>query len=216
MPNLYAVPVARILARAFLAVLLASGASASATTLHVEIDTSRFGVASGYLDLQLSATAGVSLATVVLSNMSGFGSVVESWGVTPIPGGGVFRNDTANDLFHAVDFGGVLSFDLHFSGDPDPLMNYVSRFVVSAFDEAYNLLGGHDPLSGALVAFGWTPATDVLGRGAVDVQLWDPAVTVVPEPANWQLLAAGVLALGGARLSRRRQRLAERRASLPA
>ena len=73
-----------------LALMLAAGAgAASAGTIHVAIDTATFGAATGYVDMQLSASSGVPLATALVSNMVGFDSsaFIESWGVTPVAGG---------------------------------------------------------------------------------------------------------------------------------
>ncbi len=188
-----------------LALMLAAGAgTASAETIHVAIDTSTFGAATGYVDMQLSASSGVPLATALVSNMVGFDSTafIDSWGVTPVAGGYLFRNDTSNDLFHAVDFGGILSFDLTFAGAPDPLTSYVSHFVVAAFDDAFAPLGHYDPFTGALADFTWTPALDAQGQGTIAGTLSDPAVTAVPEPAGYWLAAIGLSALA---LARRRR-----------
>ena len=196
---------AALCTRAALAAMLATGAGmASAGTIHVAIDTSTFGVASGFIDMNLSATGNEPLATVVVDHMVGFDSsaFIDSWGLTPVPGGYAFRNDTSNDLFHAVDFGGVLSFDLTFAGAPNPLNDYVSHFVVAAYDDASMALGHHDPVTGALADFAWTPATSAQGQGTVAVTLNDPAVTQVPEPATCLLAGIGLTALAFARRRR--------------
>jgi len=190
------------LRRLALAAALAAGSGfASAGTIHVAIDTSGFGAASGYLDMQLSASAGVPLATAVVSNMVGFDSsaFIDSWGVTPAAGGYAFRNDTSNDLFHAVAFGGVLSFDLTFAGAFDPATRYVSHFVVSAFDDNIAPLGNYDPVTGALLDVSWTPSRTAGTEGSTALDISDPAVTAVPEPAALLLLGAGLLALSAAR-----------------
>ena len=204
---------ASLLRRLALAVTLAAaGGMAGATTIHVAIDTSGFGVASGYLDMQLSASAGVPLATAVVSNMAGFNSsaFIDSWGVTPQAGGYGFRNDTSNDLFHAVTFGGVLSFDLTFAGAYDPLTSYVSHFVVSAFDQAIAPLGRYNPVNLALADISWTPALSASGLASIRTAVSDPAVSVVPEPANMLLMGAGLAAMAIA-LRRRATRSAQRR-----
>jgi hypothetical protein len=164
----------------------------------VAIDTSTFGAAAGYIDMNLSASSGVPLATVVVDHMVGFDSAafIDSWGVTTVPGGYAFRNDVSNDLFHAVDFGGVLKFDLTFAGAPDPLTGYVSHFAVAAFGgDGFTPLGRYDPVTGALADFTWTPATNVQGQGVVGVTLFDRAVTAVPEPAGYLLAGIGLAAL---------------------
>jgi hypothetical protein len=199
---------------AALALALAGATSeAGASTIHVQIDTTGFGASSGYLDMQLSATSGVPLATVLVTNLSGFdpAAYIDQWGVTTVSDGYSFRNDASNDFFHAANFGGPLSFDLSFDGAPDPLTRYVSRFVVSAFDEDYSLLGNYDPASGALATFSWTPALTASADGVVGVTLADPAavtvgapppVSAVPEPGTWLLMGAGCAA---ALLARRRR-----------
>jgi hypothetical protein len=198
---------ANLCARAACALLFAATAGAAAAApIHVVIDTANYGVATGYLDMQFSASAGVPLATARVTNLAGFDSnpYVESWGLTPVAGGYLFRNDTANDWFQSVHFGGLLSFDLDFAGAVDPATSYVSHFVVAAFkDDMVSPLGGFDPVTGALADFSWTPATTAQGQGTVAAAVSDGGVHVVPEPAGWMLFAAGLAALA---LPRVRQR----------
>lgn len=202
--------IASALRRMALAMALAASSSmASAAIIHVDVDTSGFGVATGYLDLQLSSTTGAPLATALVSNMAGFdpAAYIESWGLTPVGGGYLFRSDTANDLFHAVSFGGVLSFDLSFGGVIDPQSSHVSSFLVSAYDEAFDLLGRYDPRRGSLATISWTLPRTAGVEGTIGVRIFDPAVTVVPEPAGALLLGAGLAAMALA-LRRRRQQSA--------
>jgi hypothetical protein len=199
--------ISKVLRRATLAMALAAVSSlASAGIVHVDIDTSGYGVSSGYLDMQLSASTGVPLATALVSNMVGFDSIafIDSWGVTSVAGGYLFRNDTANDLFHAVNFGGVLSFDLTLEGEHDPLTTYVSHFLVSAYDELNGALGAFDPVTGGLVNFSWTPALTANTAGTVSHVLSDSNVSVIPEPSGTMLLGAGMVVMA---LFARRRRL---------
>lgn len=187
------VPLALALATAL--TLAAGSGAARASTVHVSIDTAGFGAASGYLDMQLSASAGVPLATAAVTNMTGFGALDLNYGWTAVAGGFQFRNDTSNYLSHTAVFGGVLSFDLTFDGAYDPLTSYVSHFVVSAFDDSFAPLGAYNPVSLALADFSWTPARTASGAGSIGVAVSDPGVAVVPEPASLLLLGAGLAAM---------------------
>ncbi|CAN7306033.1 NF038129 family PEP-CTERM protein [Pseudoduganella sp. LjRoot289] len=179
-----------------LAVTLAAGSSfASAGVIHVAIDTSTFNAASGYLDMQLSASGGVPLATAVVSNMVGFGGIDLNFGVTAVAGGFGFRNDTPNYLSHTATFGGLLSFDLAFDGAYDPLTQYVSHFVVTAYDEAFAPQGAFDQATGALADFSWTPSLTQGGSGSLGLAVSNQSVTVVPEPAALLLMAVGLVAM---------------------
>jgi hypothetical protein len=186
--------------------LAASSSLASAAIIHVAVDSSNFGVATGYLDMQLTTNAG-PLTTALVSNMGGFdpSAFIDAVGVTQTADGYLFRNDTFGDLFHAVNFGGMLSFDLTFESVLDPLGLYPSLFLVSAFDDNFSLLGNADPVNGSLAAFTWTPSASNAVDGNLDVSISDPSVTFVPEPADSLLMGAG---LGIMALVLRRRRLA--------
>lgn len=203
-----------LLRHALLAVVLAAGQAAMcgaalASVIHVSVDTSKFGVSTGYFDMNFSATSGVPLQTATVTNLTGFDSnpYTESWGLTPVPGGFQFRNDTSNDLFQAVHFGGILAFDLAFAGAVDTVGNYVSAFAVSAFSDDFAALGAFDPVSGALATFDWTPASSTTSSGGLGVAVADgSAVAVLPEPAGLGLLGIGFAALALARSRRRMPR----------
>jgi hypothetical protein len=187
---------AALLRLAAMALALAA-AQASATVIHVSLDTSAFGVNTGYLDMNLSATSNVPLATATITNLAGFDSnpYMESWGVTAVPGGYQFRNDTSNDLFQSVHFGGVLSFDLTFEGAYDAATKYISAFTVSAFSDDFTVLGAADPLTGALATFLWTPSLTEGGNGSLSASAADHSVGLVPEPGALMLMAIGMLML---------------------
>jgi hypothetical protein len=195
-----------VLRRVVLAVTLAASSSmAPAGVIHVAVDSSNFGAASGYLDLQLSTNAG-PLTTALVSNMAGFdpNAYIEALGVTQTVGGYLFRNDTFGDLFHAVNFGGLLSFDLTFDSLVDPGGQYPSLFLISAFDEAFAPLGNVDPVRGSLAEFTWMPAATSGIDGELAVRISDPSVTVIPEPSGVLLSGIGLAAM--ALLLRRRAR----------
>jgi hypothetical protein len=195
--------ISSMLRRLALAVALAAGSSAAqAGIIHVSVDTSKFSAASGYLDMQLSADPGASLATAVVSNMVGFGALDWNFGVKALPGGFGFRNDVSNYLSHAVTFGGLVSFDLTFDGEYDPLTAYESHFTVTAFDELFAFQGDFDPLTGVLADFKWTPSVTASGEGGLSFAVAEANVTVVPEPAGLLLSGGGIAALAMARRRR--------------
>ena len=185
------------LKRIALAVTLAASSSlASAAVIHVAVDSGNFGVATGYLDMQMTTNAG-PLTTALVSNMGGFdpSAFIDAVGVTQTADGYLFRNDTFGDVFHAVNFGGILSFDLTFESVIDPLGLYPSLFLVSAFDDNFSLLGNVDPARGSLAEFIWTPSASSAVDGNLDVSISDPSVTFVPEPAGSLLMGVGLAAV---------------------
>lgn len=185
-----------LLRRMALTLTLAAGCGfASASVVHVSIDTSTFGVASGFIDMEFSATVGAPLATALVSNMVGFAATPDiQWDVEQVSGGYKFRNDTLNLLSHATSFGGILSFDLAITGDYDLTSSYVSVFKVAAFD-GVNYVGNFDPASGALATFLWTPSPTASGSGSLSVNVSDNSVAVVPEPTAWLLMVLGLAAM---------------------
>lgn len=194
---------AAIVRRAALAFILAAGCGlASASVIHVSIDTASFGAATGFLDMNFSTSGNAPLETATVSKLAGFQSApyIESWGVTGSNGIWQFNNHTSNDLFQSVDFGGVLSFDLSFAGAADPLQSYVSEFVVSAFGaDGLTPLGNYDPVTGALVAFAWTPGPNGGADGQIGGNVTDQHVALLPEPSQLLLMVIGLAALAATR-----------------
>lgn len=196
---------ASILSRGALALALAAGCGpASAGVIHVTIDTASFGASSGFVDMNFSTSDNVPLETATVSNFAGFQSspYIESWGVTAVAGGWQFSNHVSNDLFQSVDFGGLLSFDLAFAGEIDPVTSYVSKFVVSAFgSDGFTPLGNYNPVNGALAEFAWTPGISAGADGQIGFNVADANVTVLPEPGQCLLFGIGLAAFA---LTRRR------------
>lgn len=205
------------LARVVAALALAlAGAHASAdTTLNVSIRTDGFAASSGWLDLQFNGP-GVDLApaaAVTLTDFVGFEPSAEvitegQVGGSLAAGYTIGNGDFLNSLFHAVNYGSVLSFKVTFAGDAD-LSGDIGQsiFSVSAYaaDQA-TLLGGSSALDGSLGTITWTPATDVGAAGSTSFALNADAIAIspVPEPSSWLMMGIGaMLVAGAARRSRR-------------
>lgn len=201
-------------AAAALALALASGAAFADTTMHVSIDTSTFGT-SGWLDLQYNpANPGSTPATTVtLTGFQGFDAAahVETSGQVSgsLAAGYVLGNgDSLNDLFHGVTYGGVLSFNVTFSGTNVDMSGnaFGSTFAVYAIsaDQA-TVLGNSSAADGRLLDIAWAPATAAGGAGSFAVASYADAASVsaVPEPSSWAMLGIGAMLVAGA--VRRRQ-----------
>lgn len=189
------------LRRGLLALALAAASGlAAAGAIHVEIDTSSFG-SSGWLDLQFNPAGGdtPALAQALVSNFVGFNGADPVQLAGDVSGslaaGYLFSNTPGwNDLFHSVQFGGILAFDVSFSGEAD-LDAFIgqSLFSISAYaDDQMTLLGNYGA-DGTLAALSWTPAAVAGGLGAVGIAVYDTAnVSAVPEPSAWLLMATGL------------------------
>ena len=196
-----------------LACLLIAGgvmAAASAAPVQVSIDTSALGVTEGFLELQLSATSGVSLVTAEVTGFVGFtlGSlqVADSWGYTSIAGGHLLRNDTPNDVLHAVHFGSVLSFLLDLDGTADA--GYVTHFTASLWDASFNPLGNASALNNSVLDMAWLPQASGGGAASAvyqssEVSLSAPsAAAALPEPSTAWLVLPALAVLCGTRRRR--------------
>jgi hypothetical protein len=197
------------LRRGLLALALSCGAAlAQAQTYHIEIDTSSFAASSGsgWLDLQFDGFgSAASAANASISTLSGAFDLSQAVQLSGDAAGSVaggFKLDSAtsfNDVFQAVNYGGKFSFDVTFTGGVDASASAAgSAFTVTAYgaDQA-TLLGKGDPASGSLAMLNWTPASTAGANGTVSVTVFDSATTgvsavsAVPEPSSWLMLALG-------------------------
>ncbi|MFZ6749731.1 NF038129 family PEP-CTERM protein [Undibacterium sp. Ren11W] len=183
-------------------------ANASADSqYHVVLDTSKL-VGSGWLDLQFNP--GQDGATAAIADLTHFSGQLSS-GQSPVLSGSVFGDLTGNtvfsnqgaynDLFQAVNFGQVLSFNLRFSGafltTPG---SFGTSFGLSLYGaDQVSLLGNPDPVSGSLLTFELMPAATSGQFGKVTPTVFDNAmlsVSAVPEPSEWLLMLVGLTMLG--------------------
>lgn len=181
---------------------------------HVVLDTTKL-IGSGWLDLQFNpGQAGATSAFADLTHLSskypfGDSPILTGLVTGDLSSKAVFSNQSAyNDLFQALNFGQVISFDLRFSG---AFLNTPGSFGTSFGLSLYgadqvSLLGNPDAASGSLLTFELMPANAIGQFGTVKPVVFDNAmlsVSAVPEPAEWLLLLAGFAVLAAVTQVRR-------------
>jgi hypothetical protein len=201
--------------------LSALAGMASAATYHIELNTASFVStygSTGWIDLQFNpGNSNTPVAAVTLTDFIGFGDAASAQLNGAVSGslasGYTIANTDAsgwNDLFHAVNFGGTVGFNVTFSGDADPGQGgNQSTFAVGLMNADADTYLGTTDISGSLVQLNWT-ASLVANQGSVTAAplLEAPSIPAlaapVPEPETWAMMAAGLALLG---LVRRRKQV---------
>lgn len=178
----------------------ATMAQANPTQYHVSIDTATLGT-NGALDVSLASAGFAAELTTTLSNFSaGFNGVDAAYsGIYQTTASGFSLTNGAgyNYLSQLVSFGGILSFDVTFSGPFfDVAGNEDSAFAIDLYDA-----GGAFIANAVSFAFPSTGADlIVVTAGLGNATLVD--ANAVPEPTELLLMLTG-LALMGVMMRRR-------------
>jgi hypothetical protein len=185
-----------LFARLVLALTLATGAGAAMavpTSYHFTIDTAKFGVTEGYLDLGLIGYATTDMATAMITNFTGGAAEASFTSGTATGSLSTSATLTASGesyIDQLIQFGGVINFDVLFS--------YALTGAPASFEAAfYNM-----DFTTMIITPG-PFATVLLSPGAaIEVATNAGFVTVsenaaaVPEPGQWLLMLSGLLLMG--------------------
>jgi hypothetical protein len=181
-----------LFSRALLALALLSGATvASANPIyHVALDTAGTS-GDGYMQIDFLPFATSDVLTATISGLDGaFTGTPDLVNVTQSGGAFTFTSDAFSEFFQSILLGGKFGFDVTFGGVPTD--GGSTGLSVSLLDA-----------TGAYLAF--QAAQITLVAGLPPAVAADPAfatVNPVPEPADWMLVATGLILLTG--MQRRR------------
>lgn len=179
-----------LFSRALLALALLGGAATASPIYHVALDTAGTG-GDGFLQIDFLPFGTTDVLTATISGLNGaFTGSPDLVNVVQSGGAYTLSSDAFSEFFQSILLGGTFGFDVTFGGVPTDAGS--TGLTVSLLDGAFNYL-----------AF---PAAEItLVAGEAPAIAADPAfaaVNAVPEPADWMLVATGLILLGA--MQRRR------------
>lgn len=181
-----------LFSRALLALSLLTGAGVASAgpVYHVAVDTSGASGA-GFMQIDFLPFATSDVVTATISGLDGaFTGTPDLVNVARSGGAYTFSTGAFSELFQSITLGGTFGFDVAFGGAPAD--GGSATLSVSLLDSPTTYLAF--PAAQISLAAGMPPAIDA-----------DPAfaaVSPVPEPADWMLVATGLLLMTA--LQRRR------------
>jgi hypothetical protein len=179
-----------VFSRALLALSLLAGAATASPVYHVALDTTGTS-GDGYMQIDFLPFATSEVLTATISGLDGaFTGTPSLDNVVQSGGSYTFSSDAFSEFFQSITLGGTFGFDVTFGGAPTDggsiglsvsLLNSVGDYL--SFQAAQISLVGGEP---AVIAVDPGVAT----------------VNPVPEPADWLIVATGLVLLGA--MQRRR------------
>lgn len=180
-----------LFSRALLALSLLAGAATASPIYHVALDTTGTSGA-GAMQIDFLPYGSTDVLTATISGLEGaFTGTPDLANVTQSGGSFTFESDAFSEFFQSITLGGKFGFDVTFGGVASAPGS--TGLTVSLLDSLGNYLTA-DPMVQISLAPG--EPLDVVADPAF------AAVNPVPEPADWMLVATGLILLGA--LQRRR------------
>lgn len=174
-----------LLSRALLALALLAGATGAYAnpTYHVALDTSAAS-GDGYMQIDFLPFLTSDVLTATISGLDGaFTGTPDLVNVVQSGGAYTFKSDAFSEFFQSIVLGGQFGFDVTFGGTP--VDGGSTSLTVDLLSAAGDYLS-YPAASISLVA-------DLPPAVATDAAF--ATVNPVPEPADWMLVAAGLVLL---------------------